>query len=71
MTRRKEDTMQVVTINEGEAGQLAINLELVTHARFYPGKEGSLFLNFYGEDKTKLSVAKPNAEKVWAALTRK
>jgi len=63
--------MQVVTIDEGEAGELAINLDLVTHARFYAGKERSLLLHFAGEEKHKLSVAPPHAGKVWAALTRK
>ncbi len=63
--------MQVVTIDEGEAGELAINLDLVTHARFYAGKERTLLLHFAGEEKNKLSVAAAHAGKVWAALTRK
>lgn len=63
--------MQMITIDEGDHGELAINLDLVTHARFYAGKERTLLLHFAGEEKNKLSVAPENAKKVWAALTKK
>lgn len=63
--------MQLITIDEGEAGELTINLDLVTQARLFPGKERSLLLHFAGEEKNKLSVAPTHAGKVWAALTRK
>jgi hypothetical protein len=69
-TLNKEGTRHVITIDEGEAGELAINLDLAIHARLYPGKERSLLLHFAGEEKHKLSVAAAHAGKVWAALTR-
>lgn len=62
--------MQVITIDEGEDGQVAINLDLVVHARFYRGKERSLILHFAGDEKNKMAVQQPHAEKVWAALTK-
>ena len=51
-------------------GELAINLDLVTHGRLYRQKERSLLLRFAGEKRHKLSEASAHAGKVWAALTR-
>lgn len=63
--------MRVITIDEGDAGTVAINLDFVVHARFHPGKDGSLVLHFASDEKSKLVVHPPQTEKVWAALTTK
>jgi len=62
--------MQVITIDEGDAGEAAINLDLVTYARFYRGKEKTLILHFAGEEKNRFNVGSAAAGKVWTALTR-
>jgi hypothetical protein len=56
--------MQVTTIDESDAGKVAINLDPVVHARLYPGKEPSLALHFASGEKNKLVVQSPQAEKV-------
>ena len=60
--------MRIVKIDEGASGEVAINLDLVTYARLYPGPEGALHLHFGGE-ANQVSVKPGDANKVWAALT--
>ena len=59
--------MRIVTINEGAAGEVAINLDFVIHARLYPGPEGALHMHFVGADE--VSIKSGDAKRVWAALT--
>jgi hypothetical protein len=59
--------MRVTTIDDGEAGEVAIHLDLIVHARFHSGKDGSLIGRFASDDNNKLVVQSPQAEKVWAA----
>ena len=59
--------MRIVKIDEGASGEVAINLDLVTHARLSPGPEGALHLHF-GE-ANQISVKSGDAKRVWAALT--
>ena len=63
--------MRVITIDEGDAGKVAINLDVVVHGRFHPGKDRSLVLHFASDEKSKLVVHPPETEKVWVALTTK
>lgn len=62
--------MRMITIDDGRSGELALNLDLVTYARLYPGKDGGLLLHFPGEEKNTLNVGAPNAGNLWVALTR-
>jgi hypothetical protein len=59
--------MRVVTIEMGNAAQLAINLDQIIYARLNAGKDGNMVVHF-NEEKHTLVLDAPQAEKVWAAL---
>ena len=61
--------MPVITFAEDDDVEVAINLDLVTHAKMY--KQGNLLLHFSGAEKNTVSVAAAHSGKVWSALTRK